>query len=307
MTAASRTVVAIGEALWDVFPEGRRPGGAPCNVAFHAARLGDRGVIVTRVGRDPAGTELVAFLHARGVDTACVQRDRHRPTGTVVVTVEGREPRYTITEGVAWDALDADPAAQEAVRAADAVVIGSLAQRSTASRTAIRALVAGARPGAIVVFDVNLRPPYVDAPVIEAGCRAATVVKMNAEEAEALATLLGRPSLVPWLLHDVGVRAVCVTRGAGGATLFTREGSVSAAAAVIDAARGDAVGAGDAFTAAMAHQLVRGAAPDAVLRTANAYAALVASRAGAMPSITADALRAAGITPPARPPREAEA
>ena len=307
MKATSRTIVAIGEALWDVFPDGRRPGGAPCNVAFHAARLGDRGVIVTRVGTDAAGTELVAFLRAHGVDTRYVQRDPDRPTGTVVVTVERDEPRYTITEPVAWDALDAPPAAHDVVRAAGAVVIGSLAQRSAVSRTAIRALVAEASRGAAVIYDVNLRPPWVDAAAIEATCRAASVVKMNEAEAVALATLLGRPSLVPWLLDDVGVQAVCVTRGPRGATLFKRDGTVSMPGAVIGATGANAVGAGDAFTAAMAHQLMRGAAPDAILRAANGYAALVASRPGAMPSLAPDELTAVGIIPPAPPPHEAGA
>jgi len=302
MTAGPRAIVAVGEALWDVFPDGRRPGGAPCNVAYHAARLGDRGVIVTRVGRDAAGTELLEFLRARGVVTAAVQRDPHRPTGTVLVSMEGDEPRYTIAADVAWDALEADAGARDAVRAADAVVIGSLSQRSAGGRAAIRALVAEAPRLAPVIYDVNLRPPYVDAAAVEATCRLATVVKMNAAEAAALGTRLGRPALVPWLLDEAGVRAVCVTHGAHGATLFTEDGAVSVPGAVVDTAGGDRVGAGDAFTAAMAHQLVRGATPDAVLLAANRYAALVASRRGGMPSLAPEDLRTAGITSAAPPP-----
>lgn len=307
MTGAPRTIVAIGEVLWDVFPDGRRPGGAPCNVAYHAAGLGDRGVIVSRVGTDPAGTELVTFLRARGVRTECIQRDHRRPTGTVVVTVDGNEPRYTITENAAWDALGTEEAAREAVRAADAVVIGTLGQRSAVSRAAIRALLTEAHRDAMVVYDVNLRPPFVDAAVVDASCRLADVVKMNEVEAEALGPLLGRRALVPWLLDDVGVRTVCVTRGPRGATLFARDGTVSEPGRAIDSAAADAVGAGDAFTAAMTHQLVRSVAPDAMLRTANGYAALVASRPGAMPPITSAELRAVGITLPGPPLREAEA
>jgi fructokinase len=102
-----KTVVAIGEALWDLFPDQRRPGGAPCNVACHAALLGDRGVIITRVGEDAAGEELVAFLRGRGVVTDYVQRDEARPTGTVSVTIEDSDPRYAIAEDVAWDRIAA--------------------------------------------------------------------------------------------------------------------------------------------------------------------------------------------------------
>ena len=130
----SKTIVAIGEALWDVFPDRRRPGGAPCNVAFHASRLGDRGAIVTRVGTDAGGDELVGYLRQRGVDTGCVQRDPTRPTGTVLVTLQDAGPRYTITEHVAWDYIVADDEARSLTRAADAVCVGSLAQRGKVSR-----------------------------------------------------------------------------------------------------------------------------------------------------------------------------
>lgn len=298
-----RTIVAIGEALWDVFPDKRRPGGAPCNVAYHAARLGDRGAIVTRVGRDAAGDELVAFLAGAGVDTGGVQRDDARPTGTVRVTAAAHEPQYTITEDVAWDYLTADDAARALVGAADAVCVGSLAQRHPAGRAAIHALLQAARGRALVVFDVNLRPPFGDAAAIEATCRMAEVVKLSDQEVRAVSALLGKRALVRWLLDDVGVRAVCVTRGADGAAITTRDGTVSAAGLAINGAAGDAVGAGDAFTAAMIHQLVRGAAPERTVRVANRYAALVATRSGAMPPISAEEV--AWALTPAPPPRTA--
>jgi fructokinase len=164
----SKTIVAIGEALWDVFPDQRRPGGAPCNVAYHAARLGDRGVIVTRVGDDSAGADLVAFLRERGVVTDFVQRDGTRPTGTVSVTIEESEPRYAITEDVAWDYIAAEDDARTLTRTADIICVGSLAQRSEPSRAGIHQLLSEARGQALVVFDVNLRPPFIDAEVIDA-------------------------------------------------------------------------------------------------------------------------------------------
>ncbi len=291
----SNTIVAIGEALWDVFPEGRRPGGAPCNVAFHAARLGDRGVIVTRVGDDAAGAELVAFLGAGGVDTGHVQRDGTRPTGTVSVTIEGFDPRYTITEAVAWDHIAADDDARALARTADAICVGSLAQRREPSRAAIQQLLSDARGYALVVFDVNLRPPFVDAEVFAATFRVADVVKMSESEVPRLSTLLGRPSLIQWLLQDIGVEAVCVTRGEGGASMTTPRGTIAAPGMEIDTSTGDTVGAGDAFTAAMVHQLVRRATPQETLHAANRYAALVATKKGAMPMISSDELVAIGL------------
>lgn len=290
-----RTIVAVGEALWDVFPDGRRPGGAPCNVAYHAARLGDRGVIVTRVGTDAAGDELIAFLRERGVDTAGVQRDEARPTGTVSVTLEGSEARFEIPDDVAWDYIAAEPAAREVARTADAICVGSLAQRREPSRGTIRELLEEARGRSLVLFDLNLRPPFVDPGVLAATLRLADVVKMSESEASRASSLLGRPSLVPWLLEGVGVRAVCVTRGADGASITTRKGTVSASGIALDAAAGDTVGAGDAFTAALVHRLVRDATPREALVAANRYAALVATKAGAMPEISPGELARIGL------------
>jgi fructokinase len=289
-----KTVVAIGEALWDVFPDQRRPGGAPCNVACHAAHLGDRGVIITRVGEDAAGEELVAFLRGRGVVTDYVQRDDTRPTGTVSVTIEDSDPRYAITEDVAWDRIAAEDDARALMRTADAICVGSLAQRFEPSRAAIRQLLSDARGQALVVFDVNLRPPFIDPDVIEATLRGADVVKMSESEVARTSSLLDRPSLVRWLLQNVGVRAVCVTRGKEGASITTSHGTVSAPGVEVDTSTGDAVGAGDAFTAAMAHRLVRNATPQEALDAANRYAALVATKNGAVPELSSDDLAAIG-------------
>jgi fructokinase len=294
-TIRSKTIVAIGEALWDVFPDGRRPGGAPCNVAFHAARLGDRGVIITRVGDDAAGVKLAAFLHARDVDTGYIQRDATRPTGTVSVTIDDVEPQYTIADAVAWDHIAADDEARVLARTADAICVGSLAQRREPSRATIRQLLSDAHGHALVVFDVNLRPPFVDPAVLDATFRIADVVKMSESEVARLSTVLGRPSLVQWLLEDIGVRSVCVTRGRGGASMATPQGTVSAPGMEIDASTGDAVGAGDAFTAAMVHQLVHNATPQETLHAANRYAALVATKQGAMPLISSAELVAIGL------------
>ena len=289
-----KTIVAVGEALWDVFPDQRRPGGAPCNVAFHAARLGDRGTIVTRVGADALGVELVAFLAGQGVDTSYVQHDATRPTGTVSVSLASADPAFAITEDVAWDHLVAEPGARALARTADAICLGSLAQRGAPSREAIQRLLAEARGRALIVFDVNLRRPFVDPGVIDATLRAADVVKMNESEVASVETLLERPSIVTWLLEETDVRAVCVTRGPDGASITTRRETVSASGVEVDTSRGDTVGAGDAFTAAMAHQFVHRATLQHVVDAANRYAAVIASKRGAMPALSREELAAIG-------------
>jgi fructokinase len=295
IAAEPKTIVAIGEALWDVFPDRRRPGGAPCNVAFHAARLGDRGVIITRVGDDTAGAELTAFLGERGVVTDYVQEDDARPTGTVSVTIEDADPRYAITEDVAWDYIAAEDGARALARTANAVCIGSLAQRREPSHAAIHQLLSDARGHALVIFDVNLRPPFVDPGVLDVTFRAADVVRMNESEVARISTLLDRPSLTAWLLEEMGVQVVCVTRGRDGASITTPRGTASAPAVEIDTSAGDAVGAGDAFTAALAHQLARDATPHETLHAANRYAALVAAKKGAMPVISDEDLAGIGL------------
>ncbi len=168
--------------------------------------------------------------------------------------------------------------------------MGSLAQRGARSRATIQELLSEARGRALVVFDVNLRPPIVDPDVIDATIRAADVVKLGAAELDHLGELLERPALVEWLLTDVGLRAVCVTYGARGASVTTTSGTVTVPGIALDGTAGDPVGAGDAFTAALTHGLVREVAPEAALAAANRYAALVASKPGAMPLLSEEEL-----------------
>jgi fructokinase len=287
---SAKKIVAIGEALWDIFPDERRPGGAPCNVAFHAARLGDQGAIITRVGCDELGSELIEFLGECGVVTDCVQRDGAKPTGTVLVTVESPEPQYEIVEDVAWDYITADELARGLAGDADAICVGSLAQRTEGGRKGIHSLLSEARGHAQIVFDVNLRSPFIDVDAIATTLQVSNVVKLNETEVAQLSDLLRRPSLISWLIDQVGVDAVFVTRGADGASVSTVDGTVSAPGMATDTSGGDPVGAGDAFTAMMMHQLVRQATPEHTLHAANRYAALVATKQGAMPEISAEEL-----------------
>ena len=286
-------IVGVGEVLWDLLPGGPRPGGAPCNVAYHAAQLGNRGVIVGRVGRDTLGDDLLAFLAQSGVDISAVQRDTSRPTGTVEVALDGTEPRYTITEHVAWDFLAASVEARAVMRQADVVCVGSLAHRAPVTRSAIQTLLDQVGERARVIFDLNLRPPFIEAEAIRAVLARSDVVKASAAEVEQLAGLLGCRAPLDWLL-GIGVEMVCVTRGRAGASLTSADGTVAVPGIETDPAAGDPVGAGDAFTAALADRLVRNVSAVEALAAANRYAALVASKHGAMPTISRAELRAAG-------------
>jgi fructokinase len=279
-------VVGLGELLWDVFTDSRRPGGAPANVAFHAGQLGCRGVVCSRVGSDEPGDELVEYLTGRGVDASYIQRDREHATGTVTVdTSDAEHPTYVIHEDVAWDYLECDAAWSQLLAGASAVCFGTLAQRSPVSRRAIAAAL-DAAADALLVYDVNLRPPWYALDRIEASLGRAHAVKLNLDEAVELGPLLGlgrldADALARAWLDDHSLRCVCLTRGEGGCRLLSQNESADIPGQPVTVA--DAVGAGDAFTAALIRGLLAGASLEAVGNFANQVGALVASRPGAMP------------------------
>lgn len=288
-SGARPIVIGVGELLWDCFAEGRRPGGAPANVAYHAQQLGFAGIACTRVGQDADGNALVEYLSSRGLDTACIQRDTEHPTGTVTVHMdESNQPSYIIHEDVAWDYLEDDGAWRSVFGQAAAICFGTLAQRSLTSRKTIQASLD--RSGhALRVYDVNLRPPFFDADLIRTSMERADVLKFNHEEAPTLASLLGIEAeglvgVARALCDSFDVRAVAITRGAGGCLLVVGDEMADVPGKAVRVA--DPVGAGDAFTAALTVGLLQGWPAEKVARFANEVGGLVASREGAMPDVT---------------------
>ncbi|MCU0647453.1 MAG: PfkB family carbohydrate kinase [Gemmatimonadaceae bacterium] len=278
-------IVGIGELLWDVLPSGPQLGGATANVAFHAAGLGARAAIVSRVGQDALGERAVMTLRRAHVETACVGRDAEAPTGTVSVSVDAAgQPGYAIAEQVAWDRLVIDADAQRLVSSADAVCFGTLAQRATTSRHAIQSLVGETAPAALRVFDVNLRQHYWTPDVLEQSLVLANVLKVNEEELPVLARTFGLEGSVldqlDTLMDRWSLWAVALTRGARGSVLLDVRGAVEHPGLAVTV--GDAVGAGDAFTAALMLGLLAEWEPTEINARANAVAAAVASQRGAM-------------------------
>ena len=281
-----KTVVGIGELLWDCFGELRRPGGAPANVAFHATQLGLNGVICSRVGSDALGNALLEHLCGQGLDTQYIQPDPVRPTGTVTVeTTSIDQPSYRIHENVAWDHLEFDNCLSGLVENASAVCFGTLAQRSPQSRaTILRAL--GASQRALRVYDINLRPPYYTQETVEASLQLADVVKLNIGEVAVLAPMLGLDAddvqnLSDTLRRSYGVGVICITRGQDGCVAISKKERVEVPGRQVNVV--DAVGAGDAFTAALVYGLLNAWPLGRIAHVANEIGALVASRAGAMP------------------------
>jgi len=281
-------VVGVGEILWDILPSGKQLGGAPANFAFHARALGARSRVISRIGQDPLGVEILQRLQALGLPTAEIQIDPSAPTGTVSVELSADgQPRFTIHEDVAWDRLALEKAALTAVADADAVAFGTLAQRREPARGTIQALLAAVRSGAWRILDLNLRQHYFSRDVIETSLRLANIVKFNDSELPVLAELLGlRGSVrrqIEQLARQHAQRLVCLTRGAHGSLLYC-EGHWAEDPGQPVAVR-DTVGAGDAFTAALAMGVLAGKPLDAINRRANQVARYVCSCEGATPQL----------------------
>jgi fructokinase len=280
-------VVGLGELLWDCFDDSRRPGGAPANVAFQASQLGCQGVVCSRVGRDALGDELVDFLAAQGLATDWVQRDPAHPTGTVTVDARrANQPEYVIHENVAWDHLELDAAWKRLMADAAAICFGTLAQRSSDSRETIHRALASASSDCLIVYDVNLRQQWYDRELINRSLAVANMVKLNDHEVIVLAELLATGSaehvaFARVIQRRFDVDVVCVTRGANGCVLVSADEVVDSPGVRVEVA--DAVGAGDAFTAAWIAGRLRGWPLAAQAALANQVGALVASRPGAMP------------------------
>jgi fructokinase len=277
-------LVCWGELLWDLFPDGPRLGGTAANVAYHAAQLGQPVALVSRVGDDELGKRARTELAAAGVDVACVQVDRDHPTGTVQVEIRDGEPSYRIASVAAWDRIEWTAELADLIGSAKALCYGTLAQRTPlGSGTLSRAL---ERAPSVCICDLNLRPPFADRAVIERSLAAAHAVKLNEAEAQALCRLFSISDAVAWLLRRPNVTLVAQTNGARGAILSSR--SERCVAAGEPSSGGDPVGAGDAFTAVLAIELLRKSPLSTIGARANRYAAYVASQAGAMPLVPAE-------------------
>ena len=285
-------VVGVGELLWDLYPDRRRPGGAPANVAFHAQQLGLAGVVFSRVGQDELGRELCAHLESNNLSTRFVQRDPHHRTGEVTVDLSSpQHPVFTIQPDAAWDYLELNDAARALAADASAICFGTLAQRSPQSRATIRGLLSLADSSCLTVYDVNFRPPFYEKAWIEESLKLARIVKLNGGEVLAIAELLNLKADDPigvarQFQANYAIELVCVTRGADGCILIDRNGVAEAEGVEIEGV--DPVGAGDAFTAGLICGELHHWSLKVKAEFANQIAALVASREGAMPKLDAE-------------------
>ena len=291
-------ILGIGELLWDLLPQGPRLGGAPANFAVMAGRLGNHAAILSRIGRDDRGRDAVDVLDPLPADTKSLQIDPAHDTGRVTVEFYGGQPHYDIHQPAAWDFLELTNEWVQLAERAHAICFGSLAQRSRESRQTIQTLVAQSSAKCVRVFDVNLRAPFYSSEVIQESLELASVMKMNDAEVPQVLGLLGLPahesestqalrSAADRLLAEFpALQMVAITRGGHGSLLVRRDCWHAHPGVATEVA--DTIGAGDAFTAAITHYMVRGADLPALNEAGNRWGSWLASQPGAMPELAND-------------------
>jgi fructokinase len=281
-------IVGLGEILWDLFPGGKQLGGAPTNFAYITSLLGDEGIPASRLGQDELGREAERHMKAMGFTTEFLQEDAEHPTGRVKVHVDqSGQPRFEISESVAWDFLEWTPQWQQLSAEADAVCFQSLSQRSPLSRSTIQSFIKTTRPQCLRVFDVNLRQHFYSADVLSGSMKLASIVKLNHEELPRIMQLLSiehdsEEASARRLLDLFNLRLICITRGDKGSLLMSADGSDVHGGCLVKVV--DTVGAGDAFTAALVHEHLRGASLKRMNEVANRMGAWVASQTGGTPA-----------------------
>jgi fructokinase len=278
-----------------MLPAGKQLGGAPANFAYHADQLGNQGIIASRIGNDALAEETLERLQQNHVQSCYVQRDAVHPTGTVDVQIDAQgQPSFVINENVAWDFLEFTEQWQTLAARADAVCFGSLAQRSPGAHQTIQNFLKGCRPEALKIFDVNLRQAFFSKAVIYKSLELANLVKVNDHEFRRLSVFLSLKETsdiknARRLLELYHLDMICITRGARGSLLVNHEGFFEHYGMPVKVC--DAIGAGDAFTAAMAHHYLRGAGLEKISEAANRLGSWVATQAGATPSVDREILR----------------
>ncbi|WP_370827210.1 carbohydrate kinase family protein [Bacteroides nordii] len=282
-------IVGMGEALWDVLPEGKKIGGAPANFAYHVSQFGFDSRVVSAVGNDALGDEILEVFKEKQLKHQL--QVVNYPTGTVQVTLDSAGiPLYEIKEGVAWDNIPFTDDLKRLALSTRAFCFGSLAQRNEVSRTSINRFL-DTMPdgdGQLKIFDINLRQGFYTKEIIRESCQRCNVLKINDEELVAISRMFGYPGIdlqdKCWiLLAKYNLKMLILTCGTNGSYVFT-PGVVS----FQETPRvpvADTVGAGDSFTAAFCASLLKGKSVPEAHKLAVEVSAYVCTQSGAMPEL----------------------
>ena len=279
----------MGEVLWDVLPDGKKLGGAPCNFAYHVSQFGLDSCAVSAIGDDPLGKELVERFDEKEI-TYHLNIVPY-PTGTVQVELDGEGvPQYEIRENVAWDNIPYTDDLKALARETKAFCFGSLAQRNVVSRNTINRFLDAIpdKNDPLVVFDINLRQGFYTKEILCNSMERCNILKINDEELVIVSRLFGYPGIdlqdKCWiLLGKYNLKMLILTCGINGSYVFT-PGNVSfMPTPKVEVA--DTVGAGDSFTAAFISSILKGLPVNEAHRKAVEVSAFVCTQNGAMPQL----------------------
>lgn len=286
----NQEIICFGEVLWDMLPTGKLAGGAPMNVAYHLNALGVSAKVISRVGNDDLGAELLDFLKEKGIPTDLIQVDNTQSTGVVNVKLDEKgSPTYDIEMSVAWDFIENTEGVQIAVSKANILVYGSLICRNAVSKNT---LLDALKKTKIKVFDVNLREPFYDKTLIESLLSKANMVKMNEHELAIISSWFTDKTdfegQIQGLYEHFNLDTLIVSQGSEGAYCFEKDKLYFQPSFKITVC--DTIGSGDAFLAGFLSEKLKGSNPQQCLLMACKMGAYVATKAGATPPIAQDAL-----------------
>lgn len=282
-------IVGLGEALWDMLPEGKKIGGAPANFAYHVSQFGFDSCVVSAIGNDALGNEILAVFHEKNLKYQLEKVDF--PTGTVQVELDAEGvPCYEIKEGVAWDNIPFTQALQTLALSTRSVCFGSLAQRSAVSREAINRFL-DAMPdgeGQCKIFDINLRQNFYNKEIIENSLNKCNILKINDEELVIISRIFGYPCIdlqntCQMLIAKYNLKMLILTCGTNGSYVFTPKEVSFLETPKVNIA--DTVGAGDSFTAAFCASILKGKSIREAHKLAVEVSAYICTQSGAMPQL----------------------
>jgi len=277
-------IICFGEMLWDILPQKELPGGAPMNAAYHLQKHGQQVAVISRVGKDSYGDQLLTLLKDNGIATQYVQQDALQATGKVLAQPVGEhDVQYNILFPAAWDFIEWQPALGPLLEQAQYLVFGSLAARNEVSRSTLEKILSWKIKK---VLDINLRAPHYNPALIKELLIACDILKLNQAELELISSWQGVFSTTAEqaaaLARAYNITTIVVTMGGNGAMLYMDGRFYSHPGFRVQVA--DTIGSGDAFLAGFLSSLIKGRSPEECLAIANATGALVASRSGGCPA-----------------------
>jgi fructokinase len=276
-------VVCFGEILWDFLPNGKMPGGAPVNVAYHLKMLGKNPAVISRVGNDELGKELIRLFEKKNIETAFIQTDPVHATGKVLVEIkENHEVEYEIVKPVAWDFIEWNEKLFSIVEKAKYFVFGSLVTRNKESKNTLFKCLEIAQTK---VLDINLRPPHFDKKILKELFEKADILKLNVAELRQISSWYNDynndEERIKSLKEKFGIETIIVTKGSAGAILYINDLFYYHPGYHVSVV--DTVGSGDSFLSAIISKLLDQASSEETLDFANAVGAFVSSKAGGCP------------------------